>query len=564
MYNQEDIESLFRGRPPRGRLISAFLWLTQPAKSLSESERRRAHLLAWLLLFLIFLSMTALLLVLLVDPPSSLRRNIYVWLILGVTALVAFAYILNRAGHYSIAAGLTVACAVLGPWGSVALDPNILQGDFVPLTYVALTILLSSMLLPPLVTMALAALQLGGLTLVSVFSPAAALINWPSLLAMILFTAVLSIVANLIQQRDMNLIESQTSQLAHSNSLIYALTQITTSIDKALSGEEIIRTLGEELDKFDLTCSIALYDKEQSLFTIKYASMDAKVLEQMERRLGFPLIESTFALGKLNSILKIEDTLYPAVVTNPENEIQILFMERREKGVSEILQGIGIGPEAELLRLPLVFEEKLLGILWIWGKGIRETDLPIMTIFSKQIGISLERARLFQEVQSLALTDPLTGLHNRRSLFELASLEFSRSNRTKRPFCCMMLDLDHFKQVNDNYGHPVGDQVIQEFARRSQCSVRDADLVGRYGGEEILIFLPETDSKTAMQVAERLRAFVAAMPMLVSGKEITVTVSVGVSVRDENTLELETLIARADQAMYIAKHKGRNCVAMSK
>ena len=292
--------------------------------------------------------------------------------------------------------------------------------------------------------------------------------------------------------------------------------------------------------------------------------MDAYVLQQMERKLGFPLIESTFSLKKLHSILRIEETLYPAVVTNPENEIQILFMERREKGVSEILQGIGIGSEAELLRLPLVFEEKLLGILWLWGKGIKQTDLPMLTIFAKQIGTSLERSRLFQEVQSLALTDHLTGLRNRRSLFELGTIEFSRSLRMQRDFCCMMLDLDHFKQINDTYGHPVGDQVVQEFAKRCQCSLRDVDLIGRYGGEEILIFLPETDLQTAMEVAERLRASVAERPINISGQKINITVSIGVSGQDENTLELETLIARADQAMYMAKHKGRNCVAISK
>ena len=187
-----------------------------------------------------------------------------------------------------------------------------------------------------------------------------------------------------------------------------------------------------------------------------------------------------------------------------------------------------------------------------------------MSIFAKQIGVSLERARLFQEVQSLALTDPLTGLQNRRSLFEVGRVEFARVHRMNRAFCCMMLDLDHFKQVNDTYGHPVGDQVLREFARRCKTSVREVDLVGRYGGEELVILLPETDRKTAMHVAERLRSSIAAAPIRFADGEIAMTVSIGVASKDENTLHLETLIARADQAMYIAKHKGRNLVAMSK
>lgn len=353
------------------------------------------------------------------------------------------------------------------------------------------------------------------------------------------------------------------AQLAHSNELIYAIAQITTHIEKALTEAQIIQTLGKELSKIDLTCCMATYNTGRKTFTINYTSMEPRVLDQMENRIGFPLLEHTFSLKKLNSILTNEDLLHSAVIINPENETQVLFSPRRTDGVSEILQEIGINPEGATLRLPLVFEENLLGILWVWGKDITKADLPIMSIFAKQIGSSMERARLFQEVQSLALTDPLTGLQNRRSLFELGKIEFSRAHRMQRSFCCMMLDLDHFKQINDKYGHPVGDQVLQEFAERCKGSVRDVDLVGRYGGEEILIFMPETDSKTAMQVAERLRKSVEERPMIVSDQEIFITVSIGVSGKDENTTQLETLVARADQALYIAKHKGRNCVAIS-
>ncbi len=242
----------------------------------------------------------------------------------------------------------------------------------------------------------------------------------------------------------------------------------------------------------------------------------------------------------------------------------MLFANTRPEGIQRILHKLGVGTETDPLRLPLIFEDNLLGVLWIWGNSLSRADLPIMSIFAKQIGVSLERARLYQEVQSLALTDPLTRLHNRRSLFELGRVEFARAQRMNRPFCCMMLDLDHFKRVNDTYGHPVGDQVLQEFADRCKRSVREIDLVGRYGGEELIILLPETDRPTSMHVAERLRASIAATPIKVDDKEIALTVSIGVATKDEYTQQLETVIARADQAMYIAKHRGRNCVAMSK
>jgi diguanylate cyclase (GGDEF)-like protein len=347
-------------------------------------------------------------------------------------------------------------------------------------------------------------------------------------------------------------------QLAHSNDLVYALAQITTHIEKAFDTDDIIRNLGVELNKINLTCIMAVYDKERGQFTVNYTSMEPNFLEIVENGLGHPLIKYTFSRDKLN----LENIRYPTVLSNPAIEIQMLFANTRWEGILEILKKLGVGPETEPLRLPLVFEDNLLGILWIWGKGVTRTDLPVMSIFAKQIGVSLERARLFQEVQSLALTDPLTGLQNRRSLFELGRVEFTRAYRMNRSFCCMMLDVDHFKQVNDDYGHLVGDQVLQEFATRCKNSIRAVDLIGRYGGEELIILMPETDRDTALHVAERLR-FYGEAPVKVSNR-INLTVSIGVATKDEYTTDLETLIARADQAMYIAKHKGRNRVAMSK
>lgn len=349
-------------------------------------------------------------------------------------------------------------------------------------------------------------------------------------------------------------------QLAHSNDLIYALAQITTHIEKAFGIDDILRNLGTELEKLNLTYLMAVYDRERDLFHVNYTSLEPGLLEIVENSLGYPLIKYSFT----GNMLKPEALRHATVLTDPVGEIRMLFARTHRRGVSKLLEEIGVGPAAEPLRLPLTFEENVLGILWVWGAGLTRADLPIMSIFAKQVGISLERARLFQEVQSLALTDPLTGLHNRRSLFELGRLEFSRAHRMDREFSCMMLDLDHFKQINDTHGHPAGDQVLKEFAYRCKSSVREIDLVGRYGGEEVIILLPDTNRKLAMQVAERLRASIAATPINVSSLEIPLTVSIGVATMDEHTLHLETLIARADQAMYIAKHRGRNRIAISK
>lgn len=353
------------------------------------------------------------------------------------------------------------------------------------------------------------------------------------------------------------------NQLAHSNELIYALAHITAHIEKALGPDELLEVLGRELKQLKLTCAIAMYDSHRKSFTFDYTSLESDLVESLEDWIGFPLAKYPFSVEKMNLQLNAQRLSQPAVISNPEDEIKLLFDPTQKRSFSRVLERIGLSTEETLIRLPLLFEEKLLGILWLWGKDITSADLPVLSIFARQIAISLEHARLFQEVQSLAATDSLTGLHNRRNLFELGRIEFSRALRMQRPFCCMMLDLDFFKEINDNYGHLIGDQVIREVAARCKSLVREMDLIGRYGGEELTVFLPETDSETAMQVAERLRAAIEKTPMRISGGELNVTVSIGVSRKDDNTLELETLVARADQAMYIAKHKGRNRVAIS-
>lgn len=348
-------------------------------------------------------------------------------------------------------------------------------------------------------------------------------------------------------------------QLAHSNDLIYAIAQISTNLEATLSMEEIIQRVGVELQKIDLTCIVAIHDPERDTFTINYTSMTPEQLGIVDKGLGYPMLHYTFPRGRL-----VKDSFKPAAISRPEDEIESLFTDTEKSGALRILGEIGITPSTKPIRLPLTVEDTLLGMIWIWGRDVRQSDLPILSIFARQVGISLERARLFQEVKNLAVTDPLTNLHNRRSLFDLGRIEFSRAERFNRPFSALMLDLDHFKQINDNYGHPAGDIVLQEFARLCREAVREIDLVGRYGGEELIILMPETDLATSTTVAERIRAHIEQGLTPQEGRFEAITVSIGVAAKDENTVDLETLIARADQAMYIAKHRGRNRVAVSK
>ncbi|MEX2261956.1 MAG: diguanylate cyclase [Bryobacteraceae bacterium] len=172
-------------------------------------------------------------------------------------------------------------------------------------------------------------------------------------------------------------------------------------------------------------------------------------------------------------------------------------------------------------------------------------------------------ARLLSIQEALseqAARDPLTGLLNRRAIFDIFHRELDRARREGKPLAVVMADLDRFKQVNDTYGHLGGDAVLAEAARRMKASMRSYDHVGRYGGEEFLIVLPGCDTRTGAIQAERLRQEVA-QPISVSGEEITVTCSYGVaSTADVPGWEMDTLVRLADDALYRAKRKGRNRV----
>jgi diguanylate cyclase (GGDEF)-like protein len=176
------------------------------------------------------------------------------------------------------------------------------------------------------------------------------------------------------------------------------------------------------------------------------------------------------------------------------------------------------------------------------------------------VGVAIQKAQLFETVQHLAITDPLTGLFNRRYFFERATQEFDRALRYRRPLGILIWDTDHFKQVNDTYGHLVGDQVLRTLAERCRISLREADVLGRYGGEEFVALLPETGMHSAYQAGERLRQAVSRTPIRVGVHEIPLSISVGVASLAEGCPSLEALLGWADQALLNAKAAGRDRV----
>jgi diguanylate cyclase (GGDEF)-like protein len=207
--------------------------------------------------------------------------------------------------------------------------------------------------------------------------------------------------------------------------------------------------------------------------------------------------------------------------------------------------------------VPLRTPEKMLGVLVLEADpagafGDRARDL--VETFTSQASIALENTRL-------AMLDPLTGLYNRRYFNRIARREFQRFERYGTPIAVLIVDLDHFKSINDTYGHPAGDEVLERVGRLCQQSVRRPDVVGRYGGEEFVILAPETEVEPdARTLAERLREAIEKFEVDWEGEMVTVTASIGVTGLRDDDDSVETMLQRADKALYRAKEDGRNTV----
>ncbi|MCU7726797.1 diguanylate cyclase [Actinoplanes sp. KI2] len=204
-----------------------------------------------------------------------------------------------------------------------------------------------------------------------------------------------------------------------------------------------------------------------------------------------------------------------------------------------------------------------LGVLALYdrvgGEDFDDADLHTLRTFAGQAGVAVHNVRMHEEAQRLSLTDPLTGLWNYRCLRESVRREVERASRFGRMLAVLVLDLDHFKEVNDTYGHAAGDAVLGEFARRIRIGLREVDVAFRQGGEEFVVLLPETDAYGGVIVAERLGAAVRDRPVSIDvGGVIPVTVSIGVAVFPEHGKTAQEVLQAADDALYAAKSAGRD------
>ncbi|MFH0702091.1 MAG: diguanylate cyclase [bacterium] len=217
---------------------------------------------------------------------------------------------------------------------------------------------------------------------------------------------------------------------------------------------------------------------------------------------------------------------------------------------------------SSILCVPLIVKEEAIGVINITnklnGKFFDQDDLNFMSALANQAAIAINNAQLYE----LAITDGLTKLYIHRHFQHLLNNEIKRSDRYQHPLSLLMMDIDNFKIINDNYGHRLGDEILKQIAQIILNTCRKIDMPSRYGGEEFAIILPETEKQNAIKIAERLRSKIQGIIVYSQDNNVPVspTISIGVSSYPNNAKDQESLIETADKAMYSAKRKGKNCV----
>jgi diguanylate cyclase (GGDEF)-like protein len=334
-----------------------------------------------------------------------------------------------------------------------------------------------------------------------------------------------------------------TAQLKHQVSWMAVLAKIGRSVTSTLELDEVLRRIVE--------ASVWLTHAEEGFLAL---------LEEESGQLHLRAAKYSAEDRSRTVYLPVSDTLIGSVVRTGQP-----LRTTKAEGALPIRVATGFLVHS-LLYIPLLSKGRTLGVLGVDNiasqRGFSGTEEAQLASLADYATVAIENAHLYNQLQQQAITDELTGLYNRRGLFELGRREVERSLRFNRQLPALMIDIDHFKQVNDTYGHAVGDQVLRVMAERFRRNVREIDIVGRYGGEEFVILLLENDLASAEQVADRLRQLISNIPFQTTKGSIRITVSMGLTAVSAEVGDLAALLQRADQALYLAKNSGRNRVVV--
>ncbi|HEX9017587.1 MAG TPA: histidine kinase N-terminal 7TM domain-containing protein [Anaerolineaceae bacterium] len=292
---------------------------------------------------------------------------------------------------------------------------------------------------------------------------------------------------------------------------------------------------------------VALYDSgtERIDLPLYFSEGEMKELESRDLR-----TES----GLTNEVIRQRQTIYLPDTLDEETE-RLYHIVR-----------LGGPPARSYVGVPLILLDQVVGVISMQNLSpyaYTTEQIRLLETISTQAAIAVWNARLYDQMKQMAITDSVTGLFTRRHFTSLGRSEVERALRYDRRLSVFMVDIDHFKRVNDSYGHNIGDQVLKTVAQTCRQALRQTDIIGRWGGEEFAIVLPEADRDGAAMIAERIRRMMADKSITVGQVKLGVTVSIGVAILEGGASSLEILIDSADRAMYQAKQRGRNQVQVS-
>jgi diguanylate cyclase (GGDEF)-like protein/putative nucleotidyltransferase with HDIG domain len=325
---------------------------------------------------------------------------------------------------------------------------------------------------------------------------------------------------------------------------VWALNQAAATITSFTDLREILDRImrhGVDVSQARAAC-VALYDEKECSFGIPQALGLSDAFVHNMRFLPGGLAEQVFRDGR------------PVVSSDGADSRYRPSRLVRDEGLRAFVC------------LPLATASERFGVIYFYladRDDFTPDELSLLSGFANLTANAIVNARLYERVAAEARTDMLTGLRNRRSFDQRLAEEHSRSKRYEKPFALAMIDIDHFKKINDTYGHIAGDSVLKQFGRVLEMQFRDVDVVTRYGGEEFAVILPEISGGTAKGVAERVRRAIGSTPFaLPDGSELGVTVSIGISCFPNCSTDPAGAILTADQALYVAKQTGRNRVML--
>lgn len=252
-----------------------------------------------------------------------------------------------------------------------------------------------------------------------------------------------------------------------------------------------------------------------------------------------------------------------------EKEAFDIFRQKLRENITiedcQLVADLGLSGNAKEKMIPSDYDiftlrskDESLGFLIY--KGVPAKDKEKFNILAHQFALAIKRIKLYKDLERLAVTDSLTNVYTRRYFLERFDEEIKRAHAKKIKLSFLMLDVDHFKMVNDQYGHLTGDCVLKEVGLIIKENIREIDIAGRYGGEEFCVVLPETDLEGALMVADRIRRVTEQRLIKAYDNSIRITLSIGISTFPSNGKQVEELIDKADWSLYRAKSQGRNCV----